>query len=114
MSADCGIICILQALTFSTHNHLVPKRTLKHLIGYASLVNWLSVRLRTYLFWIRVPLQSIKLQISRLFRSKKYFDIQAATKCRFTPKRVGDMIRIESQLTFRHNMKYITCNIKAK
>ena len=30
-----------------THNHLVRKRTLKHLVKLASLAKWLSVRLRT-------------------------------------------------------------------
>ena len=33
-----------------THNHLVLKR--------ASLAKWLSVRLRTKWFWVRVQLQS--------------------------------------------------------
>ena len=36
----------------------------------ASLAKWLSVRLRTMWLWIRVPLQSLKLQISRLFRAR--------------------------------------------
>ena len=39
------------------HNHLVRKRT------------WLSVHLRTKLLWVRVQLQSLKIQISRLFRA---------------------------------------------
>ena len=41
-----------------THNHLVRKRTLNHL--------------RTKWLCVRVPLQSLKLQISRLFREKNY------------------------------------------
>ena len=44
-----------------THNQLVHKQTLNHL---ASLAKWLRVRLRTK--W----LQSLKLQISRLFQAK--------------------------------------------
>ena len=47
-----------------THNHLVCKRTLH------PLAKWMSVRLRTKSLWVRVLLQSLKLQISRL-------DIQA-------------------------------------
>ena len=50
-----------------THNHLVRKRTLKHL---AKLAKWLSVRLRTKWLWVRVPLQSLNLQIWRLLRAR--------------------------------------------
>ena len=55
-----------------THNHLVRKRTLNYLANLAkpvSLIRWLSVRLRTKLLWMRISLQSLKLQISRLFRA---------------------------------------------
>ena len=38
-----------------TQNHLDRKRTLNHV---ASLAKWLSVRLRTKWFWLRVQLQS--------------------------------------------------------
>ena len=38
----------------------------------ASLANWLSVRLRTKQLWVRIPLLSLKLQKSRLFRAKSY------------------------------------------
>ena len=50
-----------------THNHLVCKWTLNHLAKLASLVKWLSVCLRTKWLLIRVPLQSLKLHILRLF-----------------------------------------------
>ena len=50
-----------------THNQLVRKRTLKYL---ARLAKWLSVRLRTNWLWVRVPLQSLKLQLSHLFRAR--------------------------------------------
>ena len=46
-----------------THNHLVCKRTLNHVAKLASLAKWLSVRLRAKHLWVRVPLQSLKLQI---------------------------------------------------
>ena len=36
----------------------------------ASLAKWLSVRLRTKWFWVRVQLQSLHLQISRLLRAR--------------------------------------------
>ena len=47
-----------------THNHLVCKRTFNH------LAKWLSVRLRNKWLWVRAQLQSLKLQISRLFRAR--------------------------------------------
>ena len=40
---------------------LVCKRTLNNLAKLASLAKWLSVRLRTKWFWVRVQLQSLKL-----------------------------------------------------
>ena len=46
-----------------THNHIVRKWTFKQAI----LVKCLSVRLRTKWLWVCVLLQSLKLQISRLF-----------------------------------------------
>ena len=50
-----------------THNQLVCKRILNHLDKHsASLAKWLSVHLRTNWLWVRVQLQSFKLQISRL------------------------------------------------
>ena len=36
----------------------------------ASLAKWLSVRLRNKWFWVRVQLQSLKLQISRMLRAR--------------------------------------------
>ena len=51
-----------------THNHLFRKRTLNHLAKLASLAKWLSVRLRTKCLWVRVPLQSLNLQIWHLLR----------------------------------------------
>ena len=42
-----------------THNHLVSKRTLNHSAKLARVVEWLSVRLRTKCFLVRVPLLSL-------------------------------------------------------
>ena len=58
-----------------TQSHLVLKWTLNHLAKltvakWFSLAKWLSVRLRTKWFWVRFQLQSLHLQISRLFRAK--------------------------------------------
>ena len=56
-----------------THNHLVCKQTLNHLVKFnhfnhlTSLAKWLSVHLQTKWLWIRIPLQSLKLQILRMF-----------------------------------------------
>ena len=55
-----------------SQNHLVCKRTINHIAKCVSLAKcvilakWLSVRLRTKWFWVRVQLQSLNLQISRL------------------------------------------------
>ena len=49
--------------------------------------------LRTKWLWVLIPLQSLKLQISRLFRAGSSFHIQDTIDCRFTLKRVRDMIR---------------------
>ena len=48
-----------------TQNHLVHKRTLNH------LAKCLSVPLRTKWFWVRVQLQSLKLQILRLIQARR-------------------------------------------
>ena len=50
-----------------THNDLVDKLTLNHL---ASLAKWLRVCLWTKWLWVRVQLQSLKLQISCLLRAR--------------------------------------------
>ena len=57
----------IQSYSIQTHNHLVCKRTLSHLAKLAKLAKWLSVRLRTKCLWFPILLQSLKLQISRLF-----------------------------------------------
>ena len=61
-------VCILYILSFNvntvfehaswtrTQNNLFRKRTLNHLV---SLAKWVSVRLRTKWFWVRLQLQSL-------------------------------------------------------
>ena len=70
-----------------THNHLVRKRTLKHL---AKLAKWLCI-------WVQ--LQSLKLQISRLLRAKSSLTFRQLYSCEFTLKRVRDMTRTCSQIS---------------
>ena len=50
--------------------YLVAKLKIFNKIKLASLAKWLSVRLRIKWLWVRIPLQSLKLQISRLFRAR--------------------------------------------
>ena len=71
----------------------------------------MSVRLRTKWLWVRVQLQSLKLQIPRLFRERNSFlDIQATIECGFTLKRVRDMIRTYSvfnlYICLNHSSRY--------
>ena len=82
------------------HNHIVRKRTLNHLAKLASLAKWLSFRLRAKWLWVRVPLQSLKLQISRLFRVRSFLTFQATIVCGFTLKLVRDMIKTCNQCYF--------------
>ena len=79
-----------------THNHLVHKQTLDHLAKLASLAKCSSVCLWTKRLWVRVQLQSLKLQISRLLPWQEYW---------FTLKGVRDMIITDSQ-------KWIKCCVK--
>ena len=56
---------------FELQRKLWVRKHEKHLFSYlASLAKWLSVRLRTKWLWVRVPFQSLKLQILRLFRAR--------------------------------------------
>ena len=54
-----------------TRNPLIRKQTLNHLAKLVSLVTWLNVRLQTKWLSVRVPLQTLKIQISRLFQAKQ-------------------------------------------
>ena len=53
LETPCDIWYLSVSNEIRTHNHLVCKRTLKH------LAKWLSVRLRTKWLWIRIPLLSL-------------------------------------------------------
>ena len=67
-----------------------------HLNHLLSLAKWLSVRLRTERLWLRVKLQSLKLDIAPV-SSKEFLHIQANTEYGFTLKCVCDMTRTYSE-----------------
>ena len=52
--------------------------------GICKLIECNVTRLQTQPLWIRVPLQTFNLQISRLFKKKEFLDIHAIMKIRFT------------------------------
>ena len=71
----------------------------------ASLPKWLSVRLRTTWLWVKIPLQSLILQIwpHRVPWNLGSYRVQQVVvtftkKCRFTLKCLCDMIRMHSLL----------------
>ena len=57
-------LCLSDHNGIWTHNHLVCNWTLNHL---GSLGKWLTVHLWTKWPWVRILLQSYKLQVSHLF-----------------------------------------------
>ena len=71
----CNIWSLCDCNKTQTHNHLICKWTLNHL---AILAKWLNCVVSIYMYstfdcirlWVRVPLQSLKLQISHLFRAR--------------------------------------------
>ena len=73
----------------------------KHSTNLAKL---LSVRLRTKWLCVRVLLQSLKLQISRLFRAKEFLDNQATIERGFTLKGVLDMMKTYNLSPLDHNI----------
>ena len=74
-------------------NHLAHNSLLTQQFG-----QWLSVRFRAKWFWVRVQLQSLKLQISRLLRARSSLTFRQL-QCGFTVKRVRDMTRRYSHMT---------------
>ena len=85
----------------------------------ASLTNWLSVCLQTKWLWVWVPLQSLKLQILRLFRARSSLTFRQLTiECRFTLKHVRDMVRTyshindKSKLLLLQNINNLQAQIK--
>ena len=85
----------------------------------ASLTNWLSVCLQTKWLWVWVPLQSLKLQILRLFRARNSLTFRQLTiECRFTLKHVPDMVRKyshindKSKLLLLQNINNLQAQIK--
>ena len=64
----------------------------------ANLDKWLSVRLWTKWLWVRVLLQSLKLQISGLNWARSFLTFQGTIKCGSTLKCIRDMIRTYNQI----------------
>ena len=54
----------LAVIFFVTNVFEAAKRVTAHKINSTSLTKWLSVRLRTKLLWVQVPLQSLKKALS--------------------------------------------------
>ena len=61
----------------------------------------MSVRLRTKCLWVRIPLQSLKLQILCLFPARSSLTLRQL-QCRFTLKCVCNMIKT-------HSLRWVTC-----
>ena len=77
-----------------THNHLVCKRTLNHLTKLTSLAKWLSVCLQ-----IKVVMGSNSIAVTKTSNiapvlSKEFVYIQETKECRFTLKRVNDILNL--------------------
>ena len=104
------MICDLDCNGTRTHNYLVRKRTLNYLAKLANFAEWLSVRLQTKWLWVRVPLQLRKSQIWPA-SCKEILDIRAIAECRFTLKRVSDIIITYSQIRYTF---YCLCHNKYK
>ena len=66
-------------------------------LAKTSLAKWLSFRLRTKWFCVRIPLLSLKLQIWHLLRTRSSLTFRQTIDCRFTLKLVRDMITTDSQ-----------------
>ena len=103
MSKDCHILSDSNGIW--TRNHLFRKRTLNYLAKLAnwatikvSLAKWLSVRLRTKWFWVRIHLLSLKLQIWRLLPARTSLTFRQTIECGFTLKLLRDMIIRYSRL----------------
>ena len=59
--------CEMNSNGIRTHNYLVRKRTLNNLAKFSLRTKWL---------WVQIPLLSLKLQISRLFRARSSLTIR--------------------------------------
>ena len=97
----CDMIrtCSLMHQTVHISNHNTAQ-------SFGQSAKWLSVPLQTMWLWVRVQLQSVKLQILRLFRAKsslKFRQLQSANSHSLC---VHDMIRTYSLI--------ITSNVGTK
>ena len=68
------------------------------IISLASLATWLGVRLWIKWLWVRIPLQSFKLQIWCLLQARSSLIFRQTMECRFTLNLAGDKIVTYSQM----------------
>ena len=87
-----GTVRMSDSKATQTHNHLVRKRTLNHLVSLPSLAKWLNVRLRTKRLWVRIALLSLKLQVWCLLWARSSLTFRQTIECGFTLKLVRDLI----------------------
>ena len=71
------------------------------------LAKWLSVRLRTKWFWVRVQLQSFKLQISRLLRARSSLTFNYSVWTHFETRTSHDK-NIQTLCGFSKDIESIT------
>ena len=77
----------------------------------SSLAKWLSVRLRTKLSWVQIPLLSLKLQIRRLLRARSSLTFRQTMECGFALKLVS-CVTITYRQFYTYNLSPIaTCCI---
>ena len=80
-------------------NYKLTQELRTQLNHLASLAKWLSVRLRTKWFRVRVQLGSLPLKSLHLLRGRSSWTFrQLYIECRFTLKYVRDMTRTYSQM----------------
>ena len=72
------------------------------------VTKWLSAGLRTKWVWVHILLLPLKLQILRLLQIRSHLEFRKILECRFTLKRVRDMIITSSQI--HRKDKYSQCS----
>ena len=63
----CEIWSLSDCNCTRTHNHLVHKQALSHLVKLATFGYWWSINLQTKWFWVRVQLQSLEYLFDRRY-----------------------------------------------
>ena len=92
-------VIVMSRASFKVNLHSIVCQTDK-------MAKWLSVRLQTKWLWVRIPLQSLKLQIWRLLRARSSLTFRQTIECRFTLKLVHDMT-----ITYRKVWSWLWVNV---